>query len=310
MTRQEYLDQLVALAQAMRTDPSPDAQERQFYLDQIVTFARDIAAERRLGGLTTANIELFSRAIMSSSKDILWRLAGATVERRRSLTTSRRAMLGVLEMSPDLLGPLGDSRVETAHSSLLTHFLDPQSAGDVGLACRDAFVTLLRNPSKEDEESVVPEDLSFRGAVIQSERHLAQYGRVDISIESEQFVLLIEVKIDASERDQQLSDYASALKELCADRGRDGLLVFLTADPKQKPGTKATVRHITFRDVLISWLPVAVAGRTAEHMYLSLYLKTIAHHLYKLAEADNLDDWSLRTQRAALSFLETELEFA
>lgn len=310
MTRQEYLDQVVALAQAMQTDPLPSAQQRQLYLDQIVTFATDIAAQRRLGGLTTPNIELFSRAIMSNSRDILWRLAGATIERRRSLTSSRRAMLGVLEMSPDLLGPLGQPRIETAHSSLLTHFLDPGTAGEVGLACRDAFVALLQNPTTEDEESVVPEKLTLGGATIRAERHLGQYGRVDISIESDRFVLLIEVKVDASERDQQLSDYASALKSLCAQGGRDGLLVFLTADPKQKPSTKAAIRHITFRDILMIWLPVAVAGRTSEHVYLSLYLKTIARHLYNLAEADSFDDWSLRTQRAALSFLETELESA
>jgi hypothetical protein len=38
--------------------------------------------------------------------------------------------------------------------------------------------------------------------------------------------------------------------------------------------------------------------------------KTIALHLCGLAEADAFDYWSLRTQRKALRFLETEVEVA
>jgi hypothetical protein len=39
-----------------------------------------------------------------------------------------------------------------------------------------------------------------------------------------------------------------------------------------------------------------------------MYLKTMAVHLYGLAEADAFDYWSLRTQRNALRFLESEVE--
>ena len=310
MNSQDYLNALVALAATLDAQAQPEYSPhgRQAYLEQLVAITKEMGAQHGPPPAAAPNTELFERVIMTSPKDILWRIAGATVERRRALPTARRAMLGVLEMRPDLLGPLGQARVETVHSALVAHFLDRRKSGDVGVACRAAFGTLLMNPTMEEEEVAVPECLDFAAAEVRTERHLGKYGRVDISIESPRTVVLIEVKVDAAEGDQQLPDYATALDELCSQGSREGILVFLTQDPEQHPNAKQAARHIVFRDLLKAWLPVAISGRTSEHVYLSMYLKTVAFHLYSLAEADAFDYWSLRTQRSALQFLEAEVE--
>ncbi|WP_437644358.1 PD-(D/E)XK nuclease family protein [Sorangium sp. So ce362] len=310
MNRQDYLDSLVTLAATLDVQAQSEdlLRRRQTYLGQLVALAKDLAAQHGPVPASPANTEIFERVIMASPKDILWRVAGASVERRKALPSARRAMLGVLETRPDLLGPLGQAHVEVVHSALVAHFLDPRKSGDVGTACRAAFGTFLIHPTSEEEEGAIPEALNFVGAEVRTERHLGKHGRVDISIESPRAVVLIEVKVDAAEGLQQVPDYAAALGELCAQGAREGILVFLTQDPEQRPSVKQAARHIIFRDLLRLWLPVAISGRTSEHMYLSMYLKTVAVHLYGLAEADTFDYWSLRTQRNALRFLESEVE--
>lgn len=309
MDRKQYIEQLVTLGTALTHQPTADGQQRRAYIDRIVAFGCSLSAQGATPAATlpSAGLADFRRLIMSDPHDLLWRIAGATSQRRRSLTPTTRAMLGVLEATPDLLGPLEQARDETAHSKLLAHFLNPRSSGDVGAACLRAFLDVLVNPADEDVAVAFPDKVDLQDAEVRTERHLGKYGRVDISLESANALVFVEVKVGALEGSRQLAGYAKALEELCAARNRQALLVFLTEDPEQAPSIKHAVRHITFRHILKAWLPIAISGRSFEHLYLSLYLKTIAAHLYTLAGADVFDCWPLAMQRRALQFLETEI---
>lgn len=305
MNRHEYVQHLADFGRALTSRPTADALARQAYIDRLVTFGRSL-----LHGEEGADQDLaeFRRHIMNNPREILWRVAGATALRRRALSPSGRAMLSVLELWPDLLGPLQQHEDEVAHSTLMAHFLSPLQSGEIGSACIKAFVDLLLTPTDE-EPTALPDRFDMRDLKVQAERHLGKYGRVDISIESMNTIVFIEVKVGASEGRQQLSGYAKALEALSAASARQPLLVFLTARADQAPSIKLAARHVTFRQLLSAWLPISVSGRTPEHLYLSLYLKTIACHFYNLADADAFDCWPLATQRRAMQFLETEVAF-
>jgi hypothetical protein len=149
----------------------------------------------------------------------------------------------------------------------------------------------------------LPDPLDLSGAVITTERSLGQYGRVDVSIDGPKAIVFIEVKIDAAEGNQQLSRYGKALAQLVGERV--SLLVFLTFDEKKIAA--GGHRQITFRNLLRVWLPIAASSRSQNAAYLSMYLKTIAQ-LYGVAASGEFDRWPLHTQRAALAFIERELE--
>ena len=146
--------------------------------------------------------EAFRRILRPNVRDIMWRVAGATLERRRQLGPEARDALRVLEVSPDLLGPLGYSRTEVAHSRALSFFLDPSRSGEVGRECLAAFVDVVMQAGDNDADEEPP-DVS--GAAVEAERDVAPWGRVDISIASPNSLVFVEVKVDADERPNQLA---------------------------------------------------------------------------------------------------------
>ena len=305
MDRGEYIEALTRLAGALGPQRPPGDAERTAYISKLVGLAAKLktADDAEDDSALTA----FRTVLKPNARDIMWRVAGATLERRRSLPSTSRQALHVLEVAPDLLGPLGCARTEVAHSGALAFFLDPTAAGDLGTACLEAFVGLVVAPTTSAEGSDdLPDTLDLTGAKVTAERGLGRHGRVDVSIEAPKALVFIEVKVGASEGPDQLARYGKALDELSGDR--DTLLVFLTLDEEATTSTTRAYRHITFRDVLRTWLPIAASSHSEGVAYLSMYLKTIAQHLEQLAGAGEFDRWNLHTQRAALEFIKREFE--
>jgi hypothetical protein len=308
MTRSEYLERLLALGAGLRARPTQDAQARQQYISRLVEWGRSLTTQAEPVP-ATEQLANFCRLVMPNRQEILWRVTGATAQRRRALSAQGRTMLNALETCPDLLGTLERARDEVTHTKILAHFLDPSRSGGVGSACVKAFVDLILTSGSEEDMPALPDGLNLKDLNIRTERHLGKYGRVDLSLDSLQALVLVEVKIDALERPGQLSDYASALDELYLSQKRHTMLIFLTRTPDQAPSIKRSAVHITFRDVLTAWLSVAISGRTEDHIFLSMYLKTIACHLYGLMAAGSFESWPLATQRRALQFLESEVTY-
>lgn len=184
-----------------------------------------------------------------------------------------------LSFSYDVLVPFSESRREVRHTQLLGHFINP--AGAAGLAGLRALCKLLF-----DRLGLSFSASSLAGAVVRCElsREIedgrASQPTVDLSIDFPALrrTILIEAKVDASERDGQLQDY-----ERLAKRGPFRThYFFLTLDGR------AAVTAGREAWVPLRWVDVAAAMRAALHTipsspgrhYLSMWISSILHSWY------------------------------
>ncbi len=248
------------------------------FLDQLLRLEAVMAAP---APDTEAPLEDFRRVIMKRWDNIRWRLLGTTADKLRRLSDAQRALLQLLQESPDLLAPLERQRDEVSHTRLIAWFLEQDDR--VGQACRCALA----------EELGIAADLT-----VQAEVEVASGCRVDLVLETPQELVYIEAKIEAAERSGQLRDY---LQALVANAGkRRPLLVFLTMNEV----SEASAEHVrlSFEQLLILWLPAALLrGPTAS--YLASYLVTVAHDLCGVIEPGHFPTWSLVRQHRTLDLL-------
>jgi hypothetical protein len=144
----------------------------------------------------------------------------------------------------------GLRRNEVRNSAVLAWLLDP--AGSHGFGSRP-LVALLHYISRWRD---LPFPLSAgKYCRVEVETHPTgdETNRVDIAIDAQKFFLLIEVKIDAAEQENQLARYCEEAKVRAA--GREKAVVFLTPQGRD-PLTRGDV--FTRHDVpCISWRQLA-----------------------------------------------------
>jgi hypothetical protein len=178
----------------------------------------------------------------------------------------------------------------------MAHHLSPHSS-PLGLPLLESFLQLIgvpdgaRAPAALREAKVTPE-------------YVFPEGRADLHISLPSILIIAELKVDASEGEAQLSRYAAALQREQGDR--DGLLVYLTPPDHEAPDDTVDCKHVTFDDLLKTWLPFA-AGSSDPSNYLARFLKSMAL-LVGRAGPGTFDDWTFGVQRAALDTIE-EIEF-
>lgn len=253
------------------------------------TFLRGLlrlARELDLAEPEESDLQSFRTHIIDNWERIGWRMTGHAVASLRDLSDPQRAMLRVLEDSPNLLAPLGDARTEVVHTKLLAWFMSQDDP--VGQACCAAFMDGVGAPGDGD-------------VLVEAEVRVASGCRVDLRLESDTALVYVEAKIATAERASQLDDYHAALKANKRRRQAPNL-VFLTATREHTSASQVTHRHITFRDILRWWLPFALMrGPTAA--YLAGYLVTVARDVCGVAESRSIEHWSLAAQHATLKLL-------
>ena len=112
---------------------------------------------------------------------------------------------------------------EVRNSSILAWLLNPKGSHGLG----DAAMTQLLVQLNQHFCGDFPTNCgSFCSVRTESNPDGELTNRVDIEIDSENFYLIIEVKINALERDKQLKDYGDLTKNQA--HGRPWALVFLT----------------------------------------------------------------------------------
>lgn len=111
--------------------------------------------------------------------------------------------------SVSLFEPMGFERLESALTRTLAWLLDPRKPHGLDASFLGALLKLL---STKSDGAISIEQVS--GPVINSEWQVNKACRVDIAIsdQTRDWVLLIEAKIDAHERVDQLQDYYEAAK--------------------------------------------------------------------------------------------------
>jgi hypothetical protein len=231
----------------------------------------------------------FKRVVMDRWQAITWRVQGAVAARFADLDVNQHRLLRVLEDNPSLLGPLSKARDEVSHSQLLGWAL--RRPGDLGWSLRRAFLARIHAEQPLNNWFVTTESTIGPGCRVD----------VDVLIPS-RWRCLIEMKVDASERDDQLDDYRGHLDAMCADQNIDGDLVFLTVDGRDAIGD---VEHhaVSFRDLLLDWLPLSTFP-SPDALYLRLWLATVAQDLCCVSQSGPVAAWGFSERVAVLRFLE------
>jgi hypothetical protein len=300
--RREYVERLVAYGNSLDSAKGADPKARRAFVESLIAFASGLAPDVIDDGANGAELGAAFDLVRKNSQRLMRVIAGANALRFRELDPQNRAAIDALSSAGDLLGLSDQGRSETAHTALLARFLDTSPASpfpELAGLCANKLEALL-------VESLpligIPyTELELAKAQSRAELGLVSGGRVDVALLGSRTVVYIEAKIDAAEGAGQLDEYGEALEASYPDHQR--VLAFLTARSEQLSATQRPHVHITFRDILLAWLPVATSSLRGA-VELRLYLKSIAVHLYAVAAAGPFSEWPLHTQRACLDLIE------
>ncbi|EKN4146358.1 TPA: PD-(D/E)XK nuclease family protein [Yersinia enterocolitica] len=179
----------------------------------------------------------------------------------------------------------GLERKEVQNTGVLAWLLDPCGSHGFGRLPMQTLLESIRNCCRDD----IPKDF-MRYCRVQVETNPTgdNTNRVDIEIDADNFFLLIEVKIDASEQKEQISRYCSDARQRAVRR--PWAVVFLT--PR---GGKPLTCGLKFKpaDVpCLSWRHLAAA---MEISLQSSYKQIVA--------ADNASPMRQMATQAAFCFL-------
>lgn len=149
----------------------------------------------------------------------------------------------------------GLGRKEVRNTAVLAWLLDPEGTHGFGRLPLQAFLRAIRHNRND-----IPEDyLHYCRVQVETNPTGDNTNRVDIEIDADNFFLLIEVKIDASEQPEQVARYCSDAR--LRAMSRPWAVIFLT--PR---GGKPLTCGLDFKpeDVpCISWRHLAIALETS-----------------------------------------------
>lgn len=170
----------------------------------------------------------------------------------------------------------GLRRDEVRNAGVLASLFDPRVSEDRAPAFLSAFLARVR----EGDRQLLPTDAELaNGYTVQTEaRPLgALDDRVDLSIEGADFLLLVEVKIDAREGAEQLARYEAVLRLKAQALGKRPTLVYLSPTPAKSPPPSAF--YADWRDVRRAALSVAAQRSRTERSFQDLLLAQFAEHV-------------------------------
>lgn len=282
-------DFLRRIAELWRERHEPNATAR---LDYFRALAQLAAVLETAPASTDRDLDLFRQLIMARPDDMRRRLLGSSLQRLRALSLTRRRAIQTLGITPDLLSPIGEMRYEPSHSRLLAYLMNPRRGSELAPLLLRRFLERIEMP-----EAAL--DLAeLRRASVASEAPIS-HGRVDVRIETANLLVFVEMKIDAEEGPSQFRRYRDALAAQAGQRAASLVLIAMAAH-EDKPDVVNTA--LTFRDLLIAWLPFA-ASDDSEAGYLARYLKTVAL-LLESTGAGAFENWTFAEQRAALDVVD------
>lgn len=133
---------------------------------------------------------------------------------------------------------------ENSHSDIIAEFLNPKGSHDCG---NDFLLTFCR---------IVGLDRNiYQQADIRREYFLGDnFGRIDILIQARKNMIIIENKIYAGEREDQLKKYREWLDKKKPTQETDAKLLFLTLDGRKSVKFTGEYSRISYKDHIIPWL--------------------------------------------------------
>ncbi len=164
---------------------------------------------------------------------------------------------------------------EVRHVAVLASLLDPRKCPQTGPEFLRAFLERARLSGP----GPLPTDNEVRaGYRIRTEEYPLENtdSRVDLSVEGREFLLLIEVKINAREGLAQLQRYDSVLQEKAKRISKRPSLIYLSPRPPQNP-PPGTV-HVRWIDVAAAARQVGRKRKAGDFALVSLLLLHLAAH--------------------------------
>ena len=151
---------------------------------------------------------------------------------------------------------LGMERLEVkTHSALIYELLNPKGSHFQGYAYLKIFINDIL---KIDE-------FDFNSVKVDRERYIKNFGRMDLVIENDQSLIIIEVKIDACDQENQIKRY----NQYGLKNGKKYMILYLTlngyeASEYSKGNSDIDYKCISFRNEILRWInKCIVAERTA-----------------------------------------------
>jgi hypothetical protein len=169
----------------------------------------------------------------------------------------------------------GLKRDEGPNAAVFAALLDPRTCPGTGPEFLWAFLQRARRSPADP----LPNEAEVRGGyTLRTEDYPLGYAdnRVDLSIEGRNFLLIIEVKIDAGEGLAQLKRYDGVLQAKAKLLGKRPALVYLSPRPPENP-PPGTV-YAKWTDVVFAARQVGRAFKAGDHSLVSALLLHFAAH--------------------------------
>jgi hypothetical protein len=156
----------------------------------------------------------------------------------------------------------GLKRWEVRNAAVLGALFDPRLCGDQAIEFLDAFLDRLRRrgirglPVNTALKCVPPYSIAAETWPLGNDD-----SRIDLAIEGAQFIIVIELKIDAREGIDQIEKYMNILRARASLTGKD--LSFIYLSPRAPLSHHADVAHATWADIVSAARRVVRVRRTS-----------------------------------------------
>ncbi len=279
---------------------------------ELVRLARQLSESR--GG---AQHDRWRQVLLNSTTAdrILLAAEGKVLQRLRELSPADLSSLEVLGSYFDLLGPIRRERDEVSYTHAIAFLMCPKRNGEIGEQCQRAFLSFVSEKSRDWSNLDAAEMVGKGETGSEAWTHLKERQgiRVDVTLETVTSLIWIEAKVDSSENEAsdggtQLQTYQSRLRDIAATRNKSCCLVFLTVeeDAAKSSVVEVPFLHMTFKDLLLAWLPIAAKHDGPSGFYLRAFLKSVAVFLYSLGAVGPVEAWPLAIQMRVLNELYPE----
>lgn len=136
------------------------------------------------------------------------------------------------------------------HSAFLYELLNPKGSHYQGLEYLKLFIEIV----------LQVEDFDFENIVVDRERSIKELGRVDLVIENKEKQIIIEMKIDAGDQEEQLKRYYEYGKRTGKEYSIYYLTLFGTLASEYSTGSEVDIEYtcISFASDILHWLDACI----------------------------------------------------
>lgn len=193
---------------------------------------------------------------------------------------------------------IGLCRQETVHTNALAWLVDPRQPHGFGSSLFLALIGAAQSDVDVDREAISRLASGFSVKRVVPEFVLSASCRLDLFAEGtyrngERWVLFLEAKVDARERDQQLGDYETLMRRYASKENAASLRVFLTPDGRFGSSSKAGSdwTRLSFTDLARGFLKAypELAAKPGGG-FLKLYLAGLLEDVCNFACGGSVED--------------------